>query len=95
MPQTRYIVAKAPVEGLTFARLDGFDAISRCFEFTLRFVSEDFDVDPLKLLGEEISVEAEAGDPPRWFSGQVAAFRLAHVERRIAHYEAEIRPWLW
>ncbi|MBP7243491.1 type VI secretion system Vgr family protein, partial [Amaricoccus sp.] len=49
----------------------------------------------LKLLGEESSVEAEAGDPPRWFSGQVAAFRLAHVERRIAHYEAEIRPWLW
>jgi type VI secretion system secreted protein VgrG len=95
MPETRYIVTRTPLEGLTFAGLEGFDAISRCFEFTARFVSEDFDLDPLKILGEELSIEAEAGDPPRWFSGMVSAFRLAHVERRIAHYEVEIRPWLW
>ena len=96
MPETRFIVTRTPVEGkLTFTRMSGFDAVSCCFEFTLGFVSEDFDVDPLALIGREVSVEAEADDPPRHFSGLVSAFRLAAVERRQAHYEAELRPWLW
>ena len=42
-----------------------------------------------------MAIEAEAGDPKRWFHGLVTDFRLVKVEERLAHYEAELRPWLW
>lgn len=80
---------------LTFTHLIGHDEISRCFAFTVGFVSSDENVDALKLLGKPISVEGEAGDPKRWFSGLVSDFRLTRIEEGFAYYEAELRPWLW
>ena len=92
----RVATVQTPVGGktLTFTRLEGSDAISRCFEFTVGFVSADHDIDPLKMLGGAVSVEAES-KPQRWFSGLVSEFRLTRVEDRQAYYEAVIRPWLW
>ncbi len=80
---------------LTFTHLTGRDAISRCFAFTVGFVSEDANIDPLAMLGGAVSIEGEAGDNKRWFSGMVSEFRLTRLEGKLAHYEAIVRPWLW
>jgi type VI secretion system secreted protein VgrG len=96
MPNERATVVQTPVgaETLTFTHLIGRDEISRCFSYTVGFVSKSSDVDPLKMLGGAVSVEGES-DPKRWFSGLVSDFRLTRIEDRLAYYEAVVRPWLW
>ncbi|MBZ9942454.1 type VI secretion system tip protein VgrG [Mesorhizobium sp. BR1-1-13] len=96
MPNERATVVQTPVgsELLTFTHLVGRDEISRCFAYTVGFVSTDSNVDPLKMLGGPVSIEGES-DPKRWFSGIVSEFRLTGIEDRLAYYEAVIRPWLW
>jgi type VI secretion system secreted protein VgrG len=97
MPNDRAATIETPVGAslLTFTHLAGQDEISRCFAYTVGFVSEDANIDPLKMLGGPVSIEAEGGDPKRWFSGLVSEFRLTRIEGRLAHYEAILRPWLW
>lgn len=79
---------------LTFTHLHGRDEISRCFSYTVGFVSGNAEVDPLKMLGGPVSIEGES-EPKRWFSGLISAFRLTRIEDRRAYYEATVRPWLW
>lgn len=95
MPNERATVVQTPVGAdLTFTHLVGRDEISRCFAYTVGFVSPKSDIDPLKMLGGMVSVEGES-DPKRWFSGLVSEFRLTRIEDRLAYYEAVVRPWLW
>ncbi|RUV81802.1 type VI secretion system tip protein TssI/VgrG [Mesorhizobium sp.] len=96
MPNERATVVQTPVGAdlLTFTHLVGRDEISRCLAYTVGFVSNSPDIDPLKMLGGPVSIEGES-DPKRWFSGLVSEFRLTRIEDRLAYYEAVIRPWLW
>lgn len=96
MPADRAAVVQTPLgpDALIFTHLAGRDEISRCFAFTVGFVGRDPDIDPLKMLGQPISVEGE-DEPKRWFSGLVSEFRLTRIEDRLAYYEAVMRPWLW
>ncbi len=96
MPNERATVVQTPVgaEMLTFTHLIGRDEISRCFAYTVGFVSNSSDIDPLKMLGGPVSIEGES-DPQRWFSGLVSEFRLTRIEDRLTYYEAIVRPWLW
>ena len=95
MPNERATVVQTPVgDALTFTHLVGRDEISRCFAYTVGFVSKSHDVDPLDMLGAAVSVEGES-DPKRWFSGLVSDFKLTRIEDRLAYYEAVVRPWLW
>ena len=96
MPNDRAAVVQTPLgaELLTFTHLVGRDEISRCFAYTVGFVSTSSTVDPLKMLGGPVSIEGES-DPKRWFSGLISEFRLTRIEDRLAHYEAVVRPWLW
>ncbi|MBX4999252.1 type VI secretion system Vgr family protein [Rhizobium lentis] len=97
MADDRKTTVRTPLgsEALTFTHLIGRDEVSRCFAFTVGFISSDENVDALKLLGKPLSVEGESGDKKRWFSGLVTDFRLTRIEERFAYYEAEVRPWLW
>lgn len=95
MPNERATVVQTPAgTELTFTHLVGRDEISRCFAYTVGFVSPNADIDPLKMLGGVVSVEGES-DPKRWFTGLVSEFRLTGMEDRLAYYEAVVRPWLW
>ncbi|PDV87528.1 type VI secretion system tip protein VgrG [Rhizobium sp. H4] len=97
MADDRKTTVQTPLgsEALTFTHFIGRDEVSRCFAFTVGFISSDENVDALKLLGKPLSVEGESGDKKRWFSGLVTDFRLMRIEERFAYYEAEVRPWLW
>ncbi|MCR5856358.1 type VI secretion system Vgr family protein [Mesorhizobium sp. J428] len=95
MPTNAKAVARTPLgDTVTFARLDGRDEISRCFAYTVVLISRDAHVDPLQMLGQSVSIEAE-DEPKRWFSGLVSDFRLIRIEDGLARYEAVVRPWLW
>ncbi|MGF7005333.1 type VI secretion system tip protein TssI/VgrG [Aminobacter sp. BE322] len=96
MANDRATVVRTPLgaDTLTFTHLTGRDEVSRCFGYTVGFVSPDPDIDPLEMLGGAVSVEGES-DPKRWFSGLVSEFRLTRIEDRLAYYEAMVRPWLW
>ncbi|MBZ9973978.1 type VI secretion system tip protein VgrG [Mesorhizobium sp. BR-1-1-10] len=96
MPNERATVLQTPVgaDVLTFTHLVGRDEISRCFVYTVGFVSKSREIDPLKMLGGVVSVEGES-DPKRWFSGLVSDFKLTRIEDRLTYYEASVRPWLW
>lgn len=97
MPTDRATAVQTPLGAgmLTFTHLVGRDEVSRCFSYTVGFVSNAADIDPLKMLGGVVSVEGESGDPKRWFSGLISEFRLTKIEDRLAYYEAVVRPWLW
>jgi type VI secretion system secreted protein VgrG len=97
MASNRAAIVTTPVgpTTLTFTHLLGRDEISRCFAFTVGFVSTDHDINPLKMLGGTVSIEGESADPKRWFSGLISDFRLTRIEDRLAYYEAVVRPWLW
>ncbi len=95
MPTNAKAVARTPLgDTFTFTRLDGRDEISRCFAYTVVLVSRNANVDPLQMLGQVVSIEAE-DEPKRWFSGLVSDFRLIRIEDGLARYEAVVRPWLW
>lgn len=93
---TSIVPPPALAEPLVFTHLVGEEEISRCFRFTASFASRDQNVDTVKLLGRRISVDATNQEgTARWFDGFVSAVRLTEIEPRLAHYEAELRPWLW
>lgn len=96
MSDERATVVRSPLgDLLVFASLAGRDEISRCFKYTVAFVSTDVAVDPLKMLGKPLSVAVESGDDPHWVSGIVSDFRLTRIEERRAFYAATVRPYLW
>jgi len=75
----------------------GTELMSENFQFGLRMVSTDTDIDPQKLLQKPISVlvnASQTGDP-RYFHGLVSYFEGGVVEKNMRHYRAELRPWFW
>jgi type VI secretion system secreted protein VgrG len=96
MPEDRAVVVQtAAGEKLTFTHLVGFDELSRGFAFTVGLAGPDLEIKAASLLGKPMAIEAESGDPKRWFHGLVTAVRLVKVEERLAHYEVALRPWTW
>ncbi len=82
-------------EGLRFARMTGFDAISTCFKFELTLQSADFNVSSDKLLGTPVTVRAGVEDYTRYFHGLVDQFRFAGLKEGWGLYELTLRPALW
>jgi type VI secretion system secreted protein VgrG len=96
MPEDRAITVETRAgDALVVTHLAGFDEVSRGFAFTVGLAGPSLDVEPKDLLGKPLAIEAESGEPKRWFHGIVAGFRLVKFEDRLAHYEAELRPWTW
>ena len=96
MPEDRAITVASPSGStLTFQRLAGFDAVSEGFAFSVALVSADLGVDVPGMLDRPMAIEAGGEGPRRWFHGLVSAFRLVKLDAHLAHYEAELRPWLW
>lgn len=96
MPEDRAFTVGSPSGSeLTFRRLVGCDGISEGFAFTVSLASADPEVDVPAMLDRPMAIEAGVGDARRWFHGLVSAFRLVKLDGHLAHYEAELRPWLW
>jgi type VI secretion system secreted protein VgrG len=89
---------------LLFARMKGYEEISRLFEYEIDLFSEEKQVDINKILGQAmtISIELPTGGN-RYFHGLVTQFRhhgmgtFKHqgISREYYLYRAIMRPWLW
>ena len=96
MPQTREITVSVPAFGkeVLFARMEGFDEISRPFRFDLSVVSESLDLKAADVLGTKATVTV-GEDQPRHFNGFVSEFALTDIRDGYAHYRLILVPWLW
>ena len=81
---------------LLLAGLDGHDAVSRPFRYTLDLRSEDFAIATDSLLRKAITIEVDLPDGSvRHINGMVSRFACVGADGVLARYEAEIVPWLW
>ncbi|WP_295436990.1 type VI secretion system Vgr family protein [uncultured Thiodictyon sp.] len=89
-----------PFDTLLFYRMSGEEDLGRMFRYELDLLSEAGQIDAKALLGRPMCVRVEGhdrdpADPARWFHGIVQRFSLVGFQGRLAHYQAELRPWCW
>ena len=74
----------------------GREEISRLSVFYISMVSETPDVDPLSIVGKNVTLNIPLLDgSDRFFNGFVSRFSCVDSDDRLTHYRAEIVPWLW
>lgn len=76
--------------------MSGIERLSQLFQFEAQLLSENFNIKPETLLGENVTValDMEKGEP-RFFNGYVTSFGYYGHRGEFADYRASIRPWLW
>ncbi|MDR6484995.1 contractile injection system protein, VgrG/Pvc8 family [Paraburkholderia terricola] len=85
----------APASVLLANRLEGTEALSRDFEFTVEILSDNAGLALKDFIGKLLSVQLVRRDGSlRYFSGYVFAFRHVKTDGGVAYYEAQIGPWL-
>ena len=81
---------------LLLAGLEGHDAVSRPFRYTLDLRSEDFAIATDSLLRKAITIAVDLPDGSvRHINGMVSRFACVGSQGVLASYEAEIVPWFW
>lgn len=81
---------------LLFSRMNGHEHLSQLFEYEVELLSENPDINPEKLLGENVTIGVvlpEAGQ--RYFNGYVTRFGQYGYSDDFVIYKATVRPWLW
>lgn len=96
MAEEEEIALAAPGLGTDarFARMEGFDAISAPFAFTLVIATPKLELAAADVLGTEVLITLN-GTPPRHFHGIAADFGLAEIRSDMAYFRLTLRPWLW
>ena len=94
-------------DDLLIDEMSGHEELSRLFEFRLRLLSEQADIDPVRIIGKWAILRTETWDSrhmqgERHWNGYVSRFASAG---RIANpsnsqdilyvYECDIVPWFW
>ncbi len=97
---TRDIAIATPLgeDVLLFESMTGEDHLSGLFEYQISLLSQDWQLDAKKLLGENVTLRLRTYDEntPRYFNGFVTSFsQLPESSRNYARYQITIRPWLW
>ena len=85
-----------PAADLFFAAMTAVQGLSVIEEFELDLLSEKPDLEPEKLLGQNMDVAVTLPDGgTRHFNGVVMRFGIAPSQGRYYAYRASVRPWLW
>ncbi len=109
MPATqshRQIAVSSPLgaDVLLFRRMTASEELGRLFELDLELLSENREIDPDSLLGQNMTVRLELpNEDTRYFNGFVSRFLHTGMmevsagarELEYATYRATLRPWLW
>lgn len=73
----------------------GQEIISGCFEFSIKVISENLDVDPNKIIGMTATVTVKA-EHQRKFNGFIKSFTVGEViHNNVREYHLTMVPWLW
>ncbi|WP_454907296.1 type VI secretion system Vgr family protein [Variovorax gossypii] len=99
---TRSFIAHSALgERLKFRSMAGQERISALFEHRVRLISDMPNIQPKRMLGEDMSIEVNlatelGGAGKRFLSGQVTCFAyVGKDDGDMCVYEATLRPWLW
>ena len=104
MPQgfeqaNRLIAVDTPLgaDRLSLRSFTGTEAISQLFRFNLEMTSDDPEINFDQIVGQKVTVRVTLADgsSKRFFNGHVSRFTQLPGEERLAHYQAEVVPWLW
>ncbi len=75
--------------------MTGSESLSTPFQYDLELQSEDDEIDPVAIVGHNVTIRVEAGEEPRFVNGIVSEFTHAGWADRLSSYRARIVPWLW
>ena len=97
------IIAHTPLgqEQLLFRSLDGIEALSTPFDFSIELLSTDARLDRKALLGQPLTLEIPTQgflSAPRYLNGKITAIAVSSEEiggTRYAVYSLHVQPDLW
>ena len=95
---TRFFEVITPLgpDVLLFRRMTGVERLGRLFQYELDLLSEDPELAPSDLLGQNVSVRVDLPDgSERFFNGFVTRFAQLGQHGNHAAYQATLHPWLW
>ena len=74
----------------------GTEQLGRLFEYRLELASEDYQIEPEDIVGENVSIRLNLGDKGvRYFNGHVNHFTQITSSGQLARYRATVVPWFW
>ena len=81
---------------LLFHRMVGTEGLSQLFEYEVELQSEDHNIQPEDVLGQNVCVRLQVGEErERFFNGFASRFSYLGSDASLAHYRIVLRPWLW
>jgi type VI secretion system secreted protein VgrG len=81
---------------LLFKSLQGHEALSQPFHFTVELLSQSHELDFKNIVGKNLGITiAFPEDNQRYLNGMVTRFIQAGRDARFTVYQADIQPWLW
>ncbi len=96
---TRHIAIETPLgeDVLLLQSFSGHEEISRLFEFDLHLLSEDYEINPDDIIGQNVTVRLHLPDGgTRYWNGHINRFiRSNSTSPKFAQYRASMVPWLW
>ncbi len=96
---TRHIAIETPLgkDVLLLRSFSGREEVSRLFELELDLLSEDYDVDFDKIVGENVTITLELPDgDKRYWNGYISRFgQGGGGSGQFAEYQATLVPWPW
>src|ERR1035438_6906933 len=96
--ENRLIAVATPLgdDVLLLQGLTGNEGMSRLFRFDLDLLSEKSSISFKDIVGQNVTIRITLGDnTPRYFNGFVSRFAQSGSDKRFAHYQMEVVPWLW
>lgn len=103
MPRTqtqRQFAVASPLgpDALLFKDMVFTESLCRPFEMQLELLSEDTQIKPDDILGQNITVRCELPNlegKTRYFNGLVSSFSQGGIEEGMSVYRITVVPWLW
>lgn len=81
---------------LQLLRFEGREAMSELFRFNVQLIAHDPNIELKKLIGQQVRIGITLADGSmRYISALVSNFVHVGVDKQVAHYHAELVPWLW
>ncbi|MFK5914028.1 MAG: type VI secretion system tip protein TssI/VgrG [Woeseiaceae bacterium] len=93
----RLISISSPLDKdeLLLTSFQGSDHLSRLFEYQIEVLSVNVELEPEKLVGEQVTVTLQEG-AERYFTGYVNRFSFGEIKtNNLRQYKFNIVPWLW
>ncbi|MHC4323253.1 MAG: type VI secretion system Vgr family protein [Planctomycetota bacterium] len=100
MPTQKYreIAIGTPLgeDVLLLISFSGTEQLGRLFEYNLELASEDYQIEPENIIGQNVSIHLNlVNGGARYFNGYVSHFTQVTTSDQLARYKATVVPWFW